>query len=71
VAHLRVRGEPLGVHTAKHGNLVIDVVVDSDIPLRGVSSVKATGILDNRAFPRNWHREQEGVQRGSSKPSPM
>ena len=64
VADGAIRSEALLEQPQEHRNLPVDVVVDPNLGLCRMRPVKASAVLDERALPRDRHREEEGVETG-------
>ncbi len=58
------------VHSFAHGNMHIDVIIDSHLFFTIKISMQASSILSNYSFPRNWRCKNKVSSRGQSKPSP-
>jgi hypothetical protein len=62
VADGAVAAEPLLEHSLEERDLAVYVVVDADLGLAGMEAVEPSGVLDQRALPRHWHGEEQGVE---------
>ena len=60
--------EPFVVHAREHRDIEIGVVIDADFRFSGVKSVQTPGLLGERAFPRDRHRQEQCVKTGVIEP---
>ena len=64
VAHGPIAAQSLFEHLGEHRHIAVDVVHHTHFGFRVMLAVQAAGILDQRAFPRDRHGEEQGVETG-------
>ena len=62
IPHRPITTESLRVHSSEHGDVTVDVVVNTNLALAFVQTVQAANVLLQCASPRDGHREKKGVE---------
>ncbi len=59
-----IGGSSFRGHARENRHIIIDIVVDHHLALGVVETMKASGILSDSAFPRDWHGQEQRVETG-------